>query len=154
NRVVWVNTVGLRLPHWGRRDLRKLLRKVRHWIGPKRAAGAIAAGSGPAADAAVAPEVRDLLLVPLPFGRPGRWLTSVILYRAARAWLRDASGKSFIISTLPLTADLVGAVPGATFVSYLVDDYGSWPGLGGRLVRQMDMEQARGADLIVAASQA
>jgi glycosyltransferase involved in cell wall biosynthesis len=53
-----------------------------------------------------------------------------------------------------LTADLVGIIPGATFIYYLVDDYASWPGLTGKLVVEMDLHQARGGDRIVAASRA
>jgi glycosyltransferase involved in cell wall biosynthesis len=149
NRVVWVNTVGQRLPRPGLRDARKLLRKLGSWSGIRSRTSPRAATNGQM------PEVRDLPLAPLPLGRPARWCNARWLRHKVRAWL-DVPGaaKPFILTTLPLTADLIGAVPGATFVYYLVDDYASWPGLGGRLVRRMDEAQARGADLIVAASQA
>lgn len=147
NHVIWVNTIGLRLPHLSFRDLGKLRRKARHWAGIN---GKLTA----ATPSEASPQVRELPLAPLVFGRPARWLNTRILQRAVCSWLRATSTKPFIVSTLPLTADLVGAVPGATFVYYVVDDYAEWPGLGGRLVRQMDVEQARGADLIVAASHA
>jgi glycosyltransferase involved in cell wall biosynthesis len=114
------------------------------------------------------PEIHDIPLAPLQMGRAARSLNAWILRRAvhkslksdgapilpeAKSGLESLDPSSlFIVSTLPLTADLVGAVPGATFIYYLVDDYAAWPGLTGKLVRQMDREQARTADRIVAAS--
>src|SRR5262249_32371865 len=157
NRVIWFNTVGLRWPRLNLYDFRKLQRKVCHWIG----------GNQSVVDCDSRPEIHDIPLLPLSLGRPARNLNAWILRRAMRRCLTDRDSKPlldrsgsqpgvpvFIVSTLPLTADLVGKVPGATFIYYLVDDYASWPGLTGKLVRQMDREQARAADRVVAASRA
>jgi glycosyltransferase involved in cell wall biosynthesis len=149
NRVIWFNTVGLRWPRLNLYDVLKLQRKVRHWTG----------GNQSVADCDSAPEIHDVPLVPLSLGRPARNLNAWILRRAVRRSLTAPQPDIpmpplFIVSTLPLTADLVGTVPGVTFIYYLVDDYASWPGLTGKLVRQMDREQARAADRVVAASRA
>jgi glycosyltransferase involved in cell wall biosynthesis len=152
NRVIWLNTVGLRGPRISHYDLLKIRRKLRHWFGQEL----IRAENFPQ------PEIHDILLAPLSLGRVARKLNAAILRRAVRKCVAaGSSGEAeladsplFIISTLPLTADLVGAIPGATFIYYIVDDYASWPGLTGKLVRQMDREQAQSADLVVAASRA
>jgi glycosyltransferase involved in cell wall biosynthesis len=162
NRVIWFNTVGLRRPRFSLYDFRKIQRKLRHWMGQSRTE--LIPFYEPC------PEIHDIPLAPLQMGRAARSLNAWILRRAVCKSLKGdeipvlsvtkpgleplAASAPFIVSTLPLTADLVGAVPGATFIYYLVDDYASWPGLTGKLVRQMDREQARAADRIVAASQA
>lgn len=149
NRVVWFHTVGLRLPRPTPRDARKILEKMRVWsgLGPR-----IASRS----QARVAPEIRDVPLFPLTVGRTARRCNDLLLRRAVRSFCApaNADGRPVILSTLPLTADLAGAFPRALFVYYAVDDYGSWPGLGSALVREMDEEQARRADLVLAASNA
>jgi glycosyltransferase involved in cell wall biosynthesis len=142
NHVIWVNTIGLRLPRLSLRDLWKIVGKLRHWSGSARPR------SGPT------PELHDLPLVPLPFGPLARTLNARLLRNTIPGWLARAARPPFIVSTLPLTADLAGGVRAATFVYYLVDDYAAWPGLGGDLVRAMDVDQARASDVIVAASQA
>jgi glycosyltransferase involved in cell wall biosynthesis len=157
NRVVWFNTVGLRLPRPTLRDGAKVLRKLRAWSGlGAREAAPATAGGAVATDAGPRPEVVDLPLVPLPLGRAARAANARLLRRAVRTRLGGAPGDAapVIVTTLPLTADLVRAIPGATFVYYMVDDYAGWPGLGGALVKRMDEDQAAGADLVVAASRA
>ena len=164
NRVIWFNTVGMRPPRANLYDLRKLLGKVRHWSS-HLAAGLAPRGGNTSSNQFVTPrtdcpnpcpEIHEIPLAPLSLGPAARRLNAWILRRAVRRCLSKspASPPPFIISTLPLTADLVGIVPGATFIYYLVDDYASWPGLTGSLVRQMDQEQARNADRVVAASRA
>src|SRR5581483_8860483 len=142
NRVIWVNTVGLRFPRLSWRDCRKVVGKLRHWSGT------------PDGASEGRPEVHELPLAPLPLGRLARWVNARLLGRAVRRWVAGAQKPPFIISTLPLTADLPAAVPEAIVVYYVVDDYASWPGLGGRLVQGMDELQSRHADLVVAASAA
>ena len=131
NRVLWVNSVGLRLPRLNLRDFRKVVGKLRHWSGR------------PGAAAEIGPEVHELALLPLPLGRAARWVNACILSRSVCRWLRGAPKPPFIVSTLPVTADLPAAVPDAVFVYYAVDDYASWPGLGGRLVQALDEAQSR-----------
>jgi glycosyltransferase involved in cell wall biosynthesis len=149
NRVVWFNTVGQRLPRPTLADAKKALRKISYWTGLARPpVEAVPAATEPR------PEVADLPLVPLPLGAVARAANARLLARAVQARLAGGASDKYIVSTLPLTADLAGAVPDATFVYYVVDDYASWPGIGGPLLRRMDAHQARGADLVVAASQA
>lgn len=145
NRVVWVNTIGLRLPRPSWYDFRKVLGKLRTWSRPRH---------DHPPDAGPRPEVHDVPLVPLPLGRVARALNARLLRGRVEAWVEAGQlDEAFIlVTTLPLTADLVGRFPRATFVYYLVDDYASWPGLGGPLVRAMDEQQVCGADLVVAAA--
>ncbi|HEV2946336.1 MAG TPA: glycosyltransferase, partial [Gemmataceae bacterium] len=157
NRVIWFNTVGLRRPRMNLHDLRKIARKVNHWMGRNEQVD----------DFQLRPEIHDIPLAPLSIGRAARKLNAWILRRAIKKYLtanvaqippvagaEPSKPRLFIVSTLPLTADLVGAIPDSTFIYYLVDDYASWPGLTNRLVREMDREQARAADRVVAASKA
>jgi glycosyltransferase involved in cell wall biosynthesis len=141
NRVVWINTVGLRWPRPSGHDLKKVLRKVAHWSGLGRS------------NSLRQPEIHDLPLLPLLLGRLARTVNAWMLRQTLRRLVRFAQGSTFIVSTLPLTADLIGAIPGARFIYYAVDDYASWPGLSGKLVGEMDLIQARGADVVIASSQ-
>jgi glycosyltransferase involved in cell wall biosynthesis len=148
NRVIWFNTTGLRPPRANLKDIRKILRKIR----------SLAARLAPreAKTSNLGPEIHEILLLPLQWGLFARKFNARILRRAVKSCLSNppSSELTFLISTLPLTADLVGAIPSSTFIYYLVDDYASWPGLTGEIVRQMDQAQAKGADRIVAASRA
>jgi glycosyltransferase involved in cell wall biosynthesis len=144
NRVIWFNTVGLRRPRMNLYDIRKIARKVNHWMGRDEQVD----------DLQLRPEIHDIPLAPLSMGRAARKLNAWILRRAIQKHVTPDPARLFIVSTLPLTADLVGAIPDSTFIYYLVDDYASWPGLTNRLVREMDREQARAADHVVAASKA
>jgi len=167
NRVIWFDTVGQRLPRPTFGDAQKVFRKIALWArlpiplpgaGLRRAAVAAGPGDGAGGGVEARPEVHDLPLFPVALGRAAREANARLLRRAVRARLPatgpGAGRPPFIVSTLPLTADLAGAIPGATFVYYLVDDYASWPGLAGEALRRLDLEQARRADLVVAASRA
>jgi glycosyltransferase involved in cell wall biosynthesis len=153
NRVVWFDTVGLRLPRPNWRDAGKMIRKIRRWTTDRLAEHGNGMPLG-AEKEPPRPEIHDIPLVPLQFGPPARAINARILRRAVRGCLDSVPGDRslYIVSTLPLTADLARFFPEATFVYYLVDDYASWPGLNSEQVRRMDRDQAHSADLIVAAS--
>jgi glycosyltransferase involved in cell wall biosynthesis len=162
NRVVWFDTVGLRLPRPNLRDVRKILRKIRHWTtrrpieNQKPETGNLKRRllSDFRFQVCGLPEIHDIPLVPLQFGSMARVINARILRRAVRGCLgaTPVDQSPYIVSTLPLTADLTRYFPEATFIYYLVDDYASWPGMNSELVQRMDREQAGSADLIVAAS--
>jgi len=68
----------------------------------------------------------------------------------------DAVGlgmKPIVLTTLPITADLVGELDAARWVYYAVDDFSVWPGLDGRVMYEMERELARRVDACVAVSE-
>ncbi len=57
------------------------------------------------------------------------------------------------MTTLPITADLVGELPVARWVYYCVDDFGQWPGLDQEALRRLDDLLIRRADVLIAVSE-
>jgi glycosyltransferase involved in cell wall biosynthesis len=57
-----------------------------------------------------------------------------------------------VVTTLPITADLVGAFPAVRWVYYCVDDFSVWPGLDGRTLRDMEADLVPKVDVAVAVS--
>jgi glycosyltransferase involved in cell wall biosynthesis len=85
--------------------------------------------------------------------RFGRGLNRRLLGRALRAAVADLPAPPVVVTTLPITADLVGAFPAARWVYYCVDDFGVWPGLDGRTMQTMEAELAAKVDAAVAVSE-
>ena len=85
--------------------------------------------------------------------RFGRGLNRRLLGRALRAAVAELPAPPVVVTTLPITADLVGAFPAARWVYYCVDDFGVWPGLDGRTMRTMEAELSAKVDAAVAVSE-
>jgi glycosyltransferase involved in cell wall biosynthesis len=85
--------------------------------------------------------------------RFGRGLNRWLLTRALAPLAKAASAAPIAITTLPLTADLVGRFRTARWIYYCVDDFSVWPGLDGRTMRTMEAELVAGVDAVVAVSQ-
>jgi glycosyltransferase involved in cell wall biosynthesis len=85
--------------------------------------------------------------------RFARGLNRRLLGRALRAVVAELPAPPVVITTLPLTADLVGEFPAARWVYYCVDDFGVWPGLDGRTMQTMEAELAAKVDAAVAVSE-
>jgi glycosyltransferase involved in cell wall biosynthesis len=57
------------------------------------------------------------------------------------------------LTTLPVTADLMGALPVRRWVYYCVDDFGVWPGLDGTAMRRLEELVVARADRLIAVSE-
>ncbi len=57
------------------------------------------------------------------------------------------------ITTLPITADLIGRLDVDRWVYYCVDDFSVWPGLDGQVLEDMERQLVERVDHIVAASE-
>src|SRR5262249_23150441 len=57
------------------------------------------------------------------------------------------------VTTLPLTADLIGAIPVRRWVYYCVDDFSTWPGLDGVTLQRMEENLVRRVDRVIAVSE-
>lgn len=137
--VLWVETVGLRVPQWNRRDLWRSVQKIVDFV------------SGRRRRFAAAPHGLTVICPPtLPF-------TSIKFVRRLNAWLvRRSVGKAtrrlhfkkhMLVVTTPSQADFVGRLGEELSVYYCADQYALWPGMNRQHILQMErllMERVNG----------
>ncbi len=140
NRVLWVNTVGMRLPAVNMRDIGKILDKVFActWHREKG---------------------YENLIVFSPWMLPSfkyaicREINKVLLSRQIKGFCkRHRMIKPVLVTTIPIVADLVGQLSEAKTVYYCVDDFSKWPGMMKKTLAQMESTLVDKVDLILAAS--
>ena len=151
-RVTWVNTVGTRTPELCREDIGRAVGKVKDWVGGKTPAKAAAAMTG----------LGDTdLEVVNPKMWPGfrkRWQRKVNAGAMAGA-VQKALGervtdeRRIVLTTLPITADLVGRLDVDRWVYYCVDDFSVWPGLDSEVMQAMEQELVGKVDDVVVVSE-
>lgn len=147
HQVVWVNTVGLRVPRPTRVDFEKALVKLRKMLSKS--------DHGPAVGRSDAPlEVLQPFM--LPFVKcPGvNTVNRFFVLRAVRGALARAGIESpILVITAPNACDYIGSCGEAKSVYYCVDDFSEWPGLDKGLVRNMEDALVSRADRFIATSQ-
>jgi glycosyltransferase involved in cell wall biosynthesis len=136
--ILWVNTVGTRRPTLNAADLRKAVRHL-----------ATACKSGP--------KTRPRVVAPLMWpGFRSAWqrrLNAALIARTVHQALGPRGGERRIaLTTIPITADLVGRLDVDEWVYYCVDEFPAWPGLDGDVLRTMDTRQVSRVDRLIAAS--
>jgi glycosyltransferase involved in cell wall biosynthesis len=145
NRILWVNTIGMRLPRLTAYDVKRAVEKIASWT-------AKASESGMAL-----PEgLRVISPVMIPFSTfPlvrvfNRW--SVI--RSVRAAMLEWDMRApILLTTQPLASEFVGRLGECATVYYCVDDFANWPDMNiPKLVRAMEEKLLCQADLVVAVS--
>jgi glycosyltransferase involved in cell wall biosynthesis len=146
-RVFWVNTIGMRPPRLDLATLRRGAAKIRQWL-----------SNAPNAERHSArPEVGPHVLNP----RMWPWLTAPVDRRINRSLLlrqlvpllRSLDAPPVALTTIPIVADLVGALPVCRWVYYCVDDFGVWPGLDAQPLQRMEIELVRKVDQVIAVSE-
>lgn len=144
--TVWVNTIGTRFPKLSVGDFLKVFTKVASWFMPRDHGT----------------QLPDNLTVISPKMYPGfrkPWQRKFNANRMAKAvnaalGVRDPQGECRIaVTTLPITADLVGRIDVDRWVYYCVDDFAVWPGLDSQVMREMEGELLGKVDAIAAVSE-
>src|SRR5262249_40355954 len=128
-QVVWVNTIGMRTPRLDWATVSRGLGKVRHWTRPK---------GGSAAPLPEGLRVVSPRMWPWCGSRFSRWLNRKLLGRQLTKVIATLPSEPIAITTLPITADLVGVLPVKRWVYYCVDDFSQWPGLDQRTLARLD----------------
>jgi glycosyltransferase involved in cell wall biosynthesis len=146
-QVFWVNTIGMRPPRLDRATLRRGLEKVRQWLRPP----APAAGAAPAEPS---PHVLNPRMWPWFRSALARRFNRFLLARQLASLVRSLDPPPVALTTIPIVADLVGVLPVRHWVYYCVDDFGEWPGLDSRPLRQMEEDLLRRVDRVIAVSDA
>lgn len=142
--VLWVETVGLRVPQWNRRDLWRSVQKIVDFVSGRRRRFA----SGPHGLTVICPPT-------LPF-------TRIKIVRHLNAWLvRRSVGKAtrqlhfqkhMLVVTTPSQADFIGRLGETLSIYYCADQYALWPGMNQQHILQMERTLMERVNAVVAVS--
>ncbi len=146
-KVVWVNSIGLRQPHWNSKDLKrawaKLLPKksrAPHFAKPKVQHHNIT-------------EV-DLLTIPAPKSALARHIAKDMMINQLKPIIDGAKlNQPILWSSLPTTADLCGNLGESAVVYYCGDDFNALAGVDHHTVSNHEKRLIDKADLILTASE-
>lgn len=141
--VTWVNTIGTRRPALNMATLRRGWEKIRHWE---------PGGRHEEPSSGSSPTVLNPVMWPSFRGSFGRSLNRTLLSRMLRCrvpLLEECVG----LTTIPIVADLMGAVPLKSWVYYCVDDFSQWPGLDSQTMEAMERQLVSKVDRIVVAGE-
>ena len=142
NRLIWVNTIGMRNPRLTMYDLKRSLEKIRGWFAPKKPH--------------VTQHVENLTIIRPVVTPYNNWALfrarnrySVI--RTVRAAMAEQGmRRPIVITTVPYSVDYLGAFDEAATVYYCVDEFTQMPGLNHRFVAQKEEELMERVDLVCA----
>jgi len=142
HEVYWVNTVGTRPPRFDLYTLRRGAGKFAECLTSCRTDDA----------GEPSPTILKPLMWPSFRGRLARQFNRRLLVNhiAKRLGGREA----VFVTTVPVVADLVGALPAKRWVYYCVDDFASWPGLDGKTLQILEADLVATVDRVISASDA
>lgn len=141
NRILWVNSIGMRRPTVCGRDARRMVAKLKQLT-----RGLVRVNANL--------HVASPLAVPLP-GVPGvdrlnaRLLTTSIRHYARRAGLT----RPILWTFMPNTIGLVGKLGESRVIYHCVDEYSAFAGVPREALRRMEEALVRRADLVLASSE-
>jgi glycosyltransferase involved in cell wall biosynthesis len=147
--VMWVNTIGTRLPRLDLATLNRGWEKLGQWAARFRS---------PPTDCGQPSNDRQFDVVspvmwPSFRSRLERRLNRELVVRQLKPRIAPLPEPPIAITTIPLLADLIGQLPVRRWVYYCVDDFAEWPGLDGGTMRLMEQALIKRADVIVAVSE-
>ena len=140
--VTWVNTIGTRRPAIDYYSLKRSVEKLAGWL-----RGRVSSASKEPAN----PTVLTPLMWPSFGSILSRRLNASLLTHSLSRHLRGTDDH-VAVTTLPITADLVGRLPVSRWVYYCVDDLSEWPGLDKRTLEIMERELVQKVDTVIAVS--
>lgn len=145
NRVVWVNSIGLRRPKFTISDLGRVARKIGAAF-RKRVPSSRTPAPGP---------VIQPLVLPMALSALGRKLNRWLLRRSVGGAARKAGmSRPVLWVSLPSAVDALGATEESAVVYYAGDDFEALAGVDHARCAVLEAELADRADLILAASPA
>lgn len=140
--VYYIECPGWRAPNGSARDLKKVFVKLWRFLrGTREVEGH--------------PGLRLRTLFQVPFHRFGlvRWLNRLIVKTTLRLMMwRHGVRRPITWFHIPHVPYLVGELGERLSVYYCIDDYAAYPGVNPEVVRAMDEETTRRADLVFVAS--
>lgn len=143
NRILWVNTIGMRNPRLSIYDVKRVIGKFRSWSRPDASAGDL-----PANLTVVAPVMLPYNSVPAI----RNWNRNSVV-KKTREWSeRLGFSDPIFLATVPNAADYAGSLNESVIVYYCVDEFSEWPGVLKKMTRKFEKALLKKADLIACTS--
>jgi glycosyltransferase involved in cell wall biosynthesis len=143
NRLLWVQTIGMRRPQLTPYDLWRSIQKIMSFMGIRRRP-----------NEPLPFNLTTLSPFMLPFGnslvRASNRRSVIRMVRRVLAELKFRD--PILLTTLPNAADYLHAFGERAAIYYCVDDFTRWPGVNERLVIEMEQRLLSGVDLLVCSS--
>lgn len=146
NRIIWVNTIGMRSPRLSLHDLTRSFQILVGWL-----ARAPETEREPASDNLT---VVSPIIVPynhLPLVRGFNRLS--VRRTLHRLMAEKGVSNPIVITTFPCTCDYVGALGESIHIYYCVDDFVNWPDVNYRLIQEMEQSLLDRCDLVLATAE-
>jgi glycosyltransferase involved in cell wall biosynthesis len=139
NKVLFVESLGLRRPRLAGRDLRRIVRRLRRGLAPPREMDGL--------------RVLSPLVLPLHSNRLVRALNRRLLGALVQRAARGAGMRRPILwAYVPQAESLIEVLDPELVVYHCVDDIAAQPGIDGASFRAAEERFARGADLVLASA--
>lgn len=147
-KIVWVNSIGLRQPHFGIRDFKRILSKL----------FAIKENNSAVNTINNLPEnnfhIVNPKTLPAPRSKFARWLATKLLVSQIKPVAQTAGLTQPVLWTsLPTAVDIAGQLDESALVYYCGDDFSALAGVDHDIVNKREQELLEKSDLILAASQ-
>lgn len=146
NRVIWVNTIGMRSPQFSLYDLKRSFEVIGSWLQKKSETETCA--------------VPENLMVVSPVMIPYNNISVIrsfnrlsIRHTLRRIMSEKGMSDVVVISTFPCTCDCVGDLDESVYVYYCVDDFVNWPDVDLNLINEMEEKLLQQCDLVLATAE-
>jgi glycosyltransferase involved in cell wall biosynthesis len=141
NRVLWVNSVGYRTPTVSKRDIARILRKLK-------------AAAEPIRNPEKNIHVLNPLAIPL-YGKP--WIRKfnqrILRMQVKRAMGRLGFNRPINWVFNPAAAVIAGTIGEESLIYYCVDEYAAFSGVSSQSLAVMEAQLARRADMVIVSAE-
>lgn len=142
--INWINSIGLRQPHYSVRDAKRLCHKISHWFNGHTAQPTSAVqGIQPA-------HIIQPKTLPAPQSRWARSIASHYLSKQLQKTIKQP--QDIIWTSLPTAIDTINKLAHGKVVYYAGDDFAGLAGVDHDTVLQREHTLLNQADLVIAAS--
>jgi glycosyltransferase involved in cell wall biosynthesis len=148
--VTWVNTVGLRTPRLSVYDIKRAWQVLGGWFSPCGAQNEFEIPS----KTEYVPHILAPTMLPTFRYRIAAHINQKLLLRALQKALASKTNqRNILVSTLPIIPYLFSADIFDRTIYYCVDDFTTWPGVDGRVMRLLEDVTLQNCDILIATSE-
>jgi glycosyltransferase involved in cell wall biosynthesis len=141
NRVLWVNSIGMRRPTASTADLRRLANKLRRGLAGVRSAAPNLTVVSP-------------LVIPLPdVPLAARFNAAVLAATLRRLCRRHGLVRPILWTFMPNVGSLIGRLGEEMTIYHCVDEYSAFEGVPREALVRMEQDLVRRADLVLTSAQ-